>query len=926
MIRDTGKSVLIDHWFPVEEASFESVRERSAYTALPPTYYLHVWFARRPLVASRAAILGSILSSDVAKENVLRLLGIPIGVDVRKAELARDRAKSTNTRLINNPFTWNRAFKHMPNHQELAWLSEVLKQTWGTDKLVILDPMAGGGSIPYETLRLGQAVVAGDLNPVAFLCLKGTVEYPAKFGERLLSPVKMFCEGIQKQARKELNEFFPRNPGEEILRYLWARAIRCSSCRLVVPLSPNWWVAHTNDEEENLGVQLSFTPTSELCTFTLVKGRKSKDCAEKGTVHGGDAECPRCKTVLGGDYVKSEARAGRMGHQLYAVSVKVGGKPEFRSPQQEDLDAFDNAAKALKKKLPQWEADRIVPSEEYYKGFSDRCSIYGVRKWSDLFNPRQFLAHLTYLEKFNNAKTQLLQDAVSTDEREFAVAVITYAAMVFDACIDYNSILTRWRPTRQMIAGTMAMQAFPFRWSYAEAEHIDSLWSWALTKVVGALRELVILLPRNSASAHIYHGSATRIPLNDKSVHCIVVDPPYAENVMYAEVSDFFYVWLKRLVGDIYPDVFRLELTEKAEEVVSNPVRFKGYKQGAKTAARQDYSLKMEACFREMYRVLKDEGVLTVMFTHREVEAWSGLAIALMRAGYTFRSSWPVHTEPGEKFGKREKGVLKATIMLACHKRQIRKPGIWEHMRDELRELAKVKIDEFSSFGIEGSDLRVSVYGPILGSFADYYPVKTATGEEIGPTEALNLVVEVLNERFLKESNVQGADKETCAYLNLLSTFPSGIMDYDEARLATVFGGLVTLDALDVKGEAKTVKKEKDKVVLLSARDRMAAGLLKPHELEHPRYLIDAVHASILLYEKRGVGTVKEMLRQHSLDVQGTPFLNVLEAYTRYADASENESFRKDAAIAKPLLAALGSSASFTRMKGESLDHYPSDS
>jgi adenine-specific DNA methylase len=331
-----------------------------------------------------------------------------------------------------------------------------------------------------------------------------------------------------------------------------------------------------------------------------------------------------------------------------------------------------------------------------------------------------------------------------------------------------------------------------------------------------------------------------------------------------------------------------------------------------------------------MYRVLKDDGVMTVMFTHREGEAWSGLAVALMRAGFTFRASWPVHTEPGEKFGKMQKGMLKVTVLLACRKRKSQKPGIWEHVRDEIREVAKTKIEEFSKLGIDGADLRVSVYGPILGKFADYYPMKTATGKEIEPTEALNLVVDVLNERFLKEANVQGADKETCAYLNLLSTFPNGLADYDEARLATVFGGLVTLDSLDVKGDAKLVQKKKGEVSLLSARERMAAGFLNPNEAKSLRYMIDLIHASVLLYERRGVQSVKDLIRQRSLDVQdgvqGSPFLSVLEAYTRYADASENESFRKDAAIAKPLLAALGSSATFTKKKGESLDHYASDS
>jgi adenine-specific DNA methylase len=857
---------------------------------------------------------------------VLRILGIPAGVNLKKAQEEMERAKAANVRLAANPFHWERAYKHVPSTQELSQLGEFLKQGWGTDKPVILDPMAGGGSIPFEAIRLGLPILAGDLNPVAYICLKGTIEYPSRFREKLYDSVEAFCTKIHEEARRELEIFFPKNTGEEVYAYLWARTIRCSSCRLEVPLSPNWWIMYT--DERKIAVQLTANKDNDRCSFTIVEGAKAVQMKpDKGTVHGGDGECPRCKVVLAGDYIKAEAKAGRMGHQLYALSTKIRKKRKFRSPTAKDVEAFEKAARRLEERLPSWESEGLVPNESIPEGLKTREPLnFGMPRWCDMFNHRQLLTHLTYLDKFQDAKKRLFSELKKdTSEYEFAEAIATYGAIVFDTCVNYNTLQSRWHSHRAVMASAMDTQAFPFRWSYAEWDHSQMLWPWALSKILDALQELVKLLPKQAESVTIYQGTATKIPLADKTVQCIVVDPPYAENVMYAEVSDF-YVWLKRLLGDVFPEVFRPALTDKDNEAVSNPARFRGYKQGAKEAARQDYSLKLEACFREMHRVLDDDGVLTVMFTHREEGAWSGLAIALMRAGFTFRASWPVHTEPGLKFGKREKGVLKVTVLLACRKRQSQKPGIWEHVRDELREYAKMKINEFSKLDIEGADLRVSVYGPILGKFADYYPMKTAAGKEIEPTEALNLVVDVLNERFLKEANVQGADKETCAYLNLLNTFPSGETEYHEAALATVFGGLVTLDTLDVKGDAKLVRKEKSKVVLLSARERMAAGLLNPNEPKSLRYMIDLVHASILLYERRGVQSVKDLVRQQNLDLQGSSYLSVLEAYTRYSDASGKDGFRKDASQAKPLLGALGSSASFQVKKGERLDTYVSDS
>jgi adenine-specific DNA methylase len=472
----------------------------------------------------------------------------------------------------------------------------------------------------------------------------------------------------------------------------------------------------------------------------------------------------------------------------------------------------------------------------------------------------------------------------------------------------------------------MSLQAFPFKWSYAEWDHSQMLWPWALSKVLDALEEIVELLPENASKPVVYCGTATRLPHKERSVPCIVVDPPYAENVMYAEVSDFFYVWLKRLLADIFPDAFKTTLTEKEDEAVSNPARFKGMGKSAKTLAQEDYKTKMEACFREMHRALQDDGIMTVMFTHRTAEAWSSLATALMNANFTFISSWPVHTEPPDKYAKRGKGVLKVTVLLTCRKRKANHPGIWEHIADELREIAKRKIEEFSKLGINGPDLKVSVYGPVLGKFADYYPVRTATGREIDPQEALDQVTDVLNERFLQEAGIQNADKETVAYINLLANFPTAQTEYEEARLATVFGGLVTLDTLDIKGSYGFVEKDGKNITILSARDRQAKGIIDPYDSKTLKTTIDHVHAAILQYERGGLVQVKRLMQDKNLDTAGSPFPTVLQAYARYAENSTDENFRKDAAIAKALLAALGKSIEFAPKKGERLDHYTSES
>jgi len=885
------------------------------------------------LATSRAAILGTLLPRDVKRKDFLKLLGIPADVNLRKAQDELARAKSLGKRLAVNPYTWERSYKHVPTAREVDNLHQILKESWGLRCPLVVDPMAGGGSIPFEAMRLKLPVVAGDLNPVAFLCLKGTLEYPAKFGERLILAVEDFCKSIHETAKAELEEFFPKYPGEKVYAYLWARTVKCSSCGLIIPLSPNWWIVRTNKDENNVAVKVVIPKVGCKCRFEIVKGPVSHGMDPYvGTVKGGRAECPRCHVVIAGEEVKREAQNGRMGHQLYTVCVKNRGlgrkrvKWDFRPPTKEEEEALEKAEVKLKDRLPRWKTLGLVPSEIVPEGLKTREPLnFGMLRWCDLFNPRQLLTHLTYLEKFRQSKESLFEGKQrDSKEWDFAAAVATYGAIVFDTCVDYNCLISLWDSTRNKVAHMMSLQAFPFKWSYGEWNQLvpKGGYDWALSKILNSLRDIIELLPKNPGSPTVYCDTATKIPLKAKSVPCIVVDPPYAANVMYAEISDFFYVWLKRLIGDIFPEAFKTTLTEKEEEAVANPARFKSLGRSAKNLAQEDYKTKMEACFREMHRILQDNGVMTVMFTHRTAEAWSSLATALMNSNFTFISSWPVHTEPPDKYAKHGKGVLKVTVLLTCRKRKANHPGIWEHIVEELRDVAKQKIKEFSRLGIEEPDLKVSVYGPVLGKFADYYPVKTATGKEIDPLEALDLVTDVLNEKFLQEAGIQNADKETAAYINLLATFPHTETEYEEARLATVFGGLVTLDTLDIKGTYGLVEKKGKKVKILSAQDRLANGIIDPRETKGLKTMVDHIHSAILLYERGGLIAVKQLLRDKNLDLAGSPFSTVLQAYARYAAATYNEDFRKDAAMAKALLAALGRSIEFAPRKEERLNHY----
>jgi putative DNA methylase len=892
---------------------------------------LHVWFARRPLATSRAAVLASLLPSGSDRKRFMRLMGLPLDKDIVGIVKAITDAKAQKRKLASNPFSWERAFKHNLSADDLKWLQETLTASWNGVLPEVLDPMAGGGSVPHESIRLGLPSISGDLNPVAYVIQKATVEYPARFGKRLVPAVEDFCRQVNESAKVELEQYYPKSPGEEVYAYLWSRTLRCQHCGFSIPLSPNWWIV--NSETEHVAARPMPDVGSNSCTFEIGDPKKLGFDPDDGTDVGKDARCPNtqvCGKVNDSNYVRAEAQARRMGHQLVAVCSKrwSSGKSmkwDFRIPRKEEIEAVKQAGIILEEKIPQWEREGLVPNEDIPLGQKTRELLnFGMTRWYSLFNPRQLLSHMVHLEEFDKRRKEILNDLKrGSPEYDFAEAVIVYSAMVFDRCIDNNCLLSLWNVNRTGIAHAMGLQGFAFKTSYAEWDHPTMLWPWATGKTIHAMSELIELLPPKPEPTTVFFGDAARMAqIGDKGIACIVVDPPYAGNVMYGEVMNFFYVWMKRTVGELFPNIFKTELADTTEEAVANSALFKDIKRGeAKRLADQHYQSKMEACFREMNRVLRDDGVMTVMFTHKEADAWAGLATSLMNAGFTFRASWPVFTEPGGKFGKTEKGVLKVTVLLSCHKRLVDKRGLWEEVQRELSDEGEKKVREHDKLGISGPDLIVSTYGPVLGRFADYAVVKDATGKLRGPKDALLIVAEVVN-KFLT-ADLPSADLETLAYLNLVRSFPYMEAEYDLARIATVFGGNISLEALDVKGGRGLVQKKGSKVHLMSALQRVEMGVINPNRPETLRSLIDTVQACLIVYESRGLQSVKNLLVETNRDSSDSGFLAVLRIMAQLgSNGDAAKQLVDEGRTANALLEALGHQPETVHKKGESLTHY----
>lgn len=920
---------LIESWLPIGALGEESVRERRSMTALPPTYYLHVWWARRPLVASRAAILASLLPEDADRDRFLHAIGIHGDPVSTKRRI--DMAKRTGEDLGANPYGYERAFKYLPNGDERSWtISEAARL--GLSSPSVLDPTAGGGSIPFEAIRLGLTGIANDLNPVATLIQRATIDSPLRYGRKVLVEFTRVAKRFMELAEPRFTGMFPAEPANaQVLGYLWARTVRCPHCEGLVPLSPNWRLAPggtgvalmprngngPGDRARNVDFQIVSTASAH----------------SPGTVSGGDATCPfeDCTRLISGDHIKEEAQSGRMGEQLYAVAfkkkvVKVtkGGRSRdawersYRAPLPED-DVAASLASTLAEKLPEWEALDIIPTEAIPRGTKTEEPIrYGMTHWRDMFSIRQLLGHGIAVEVFR----QLLQEERANGRwSDLTAAATMYLSLSLDKMLNYNSRMSVWMSTREVIANTFNRHDFAFCWSHAEMAPlvVGQGYKWAIGQTEKSIGELIdLVFPPERAddqSGFDFDGPARPFPpanltltcksgdsldhIADSSIDCVVMDPPYYDNVMYAELSDFFYVWLKRTVGYVYPELFRRQLTDKENEAVANPSKFRD-QPGAKVLAGRDYQQRMAAIFAEMRRVLKPDGIMTLMFTHKATGAWDALTKGLLEAGFTITASWPINTEAESSLHIKDKSAANSTIFLVCRPRQAtgRDALYWEDVEPSVRQAVRRRIEEFQRAGIRGVDLYLSCFGPALKEFSEHWPLKRGTPRQdveqvrrkrrqavlfeetydpyaVTPEDALDVARREVKEWRLRQlahvqRNVE-LDNVTSWFVLAWDAFQAPVFPFDEAnRLAKVCG--IDIDR-DVVG--KLAQKKGSDLVLWDSVTRAAKGSLGLPDGRDS--MLDALHHLARTARSATLESANELLAKHYLAGEPT-FLLALEA------------------------------------------------
>lgn len=919
---------LIEEWLPIAEIGIESQRERTPMTPFPAPNRLHVWWARRPLIAARAAVMASLLPADTDRARFLHALGIhgdPVAAQQKMAIAKRSGQR------VEDPYGYKRAFTYSLSAEERSWFRYESKRAQIEGEVVCLDPTAGGGSIPFEALRMGLNIAANDINPVASLVEKLTIALPYTLGTSVIEEYKRLAKCFRERLEPYFATLFPVLQENRIdTTYLFARTLKCPYCGGLIPLSPNWRLA-----PDGTGVRLHpHTGTDErICSFEIVHSSREQS---EGTVGRDRAICPfpDCGRVIEGEQVKAIAQSEGLGEQLYAVvykqkiqTVTKAGKPGrdkwvrgYRAPEERD-NVFDEIRTRLEEKLPYWEAMDMVPIEAVPSGYNtDQAIRYGIYKWTDFFSPRQLYCHCTSVELF---RTILQEEQAKEGFGDVQKAAFAYLALALDTLLNYGTRMCRWDTTTARVRSLFDRHDFAFVFSYAEmAPLIAGLgYDWAFEKTEKCLAELTALLnpdinikalkkqeeaPASFALLSLLNGqkkskitlscaSADRLDhIGDQCIDAVVMDPPYYDNVMYAEISDFFYVWLKRTAGYMYPELFTMPATDKENDAVANPAKFKGQKK-ARELAHQDYQERMAAIFKECHRVLKKDGILTLMFTHKATGAWDALTTGLMNAGFAITASWPINTEATGSLHIRDKAAANSTIFLVCRPREekTREEAFWEELEPQVKRHVLQRLNAFKAAGIGGIDLYLACFGPALELFSKNWPVTRGTPRPQRETGKQRKLTEVVDPYAVTPEDVlmtaRSAVKDWAMrqilqaqrraqmdpllewYVLAWSTFQAPQFPYDEAmNLARVVGLELDKDIVGVVAE----KKQSD-IVLWDSETRAARAALGP--ASGANSMLDALHQAIRTAHAKTLQAAADQIRGYGLDKEPA-FLDGLKA------------------------------------------------
>lgn len=733
----TYRRKLIEVALPLDAINRESAREKSIRHGHPST--LHLWWARRPLAACRAVLFAQLVDDPSARPEEFPT--------AREQDAERARLFALLEELVK----WESSTKDAV----LATARAEIRRCFDGDPPPVLDPFCGGGSIPLEAQRLGLEAHASDLNPVPVLITKALIELPATFADRspvhpqaehrttwkgaqgLAEDVRRYGAWMREEAQRRIGHLYPQATLDDgttapVIAWLWARTVTCPNpaCRATMPLARSFWLGKKKGKE----AWVRPVPDGDRVRFEIGHGPGGPPV--DGTVGRNGATCLVCSSPVPLAHVRAEGKAGRMGTQLMAVVAEGYRRRVYLPPSPEHEKAADVSR-----------PDDVPETELAHDPRNVWCPQYGLERHADLFTNRQLTALTTFSDLVHEARERVVHDS---GDVAYAEAVATYLAFSVSRLSDYSSTLSTWasNPQMEIIRGVFSRQALPITWDFAES-NVFGPSSGSLTILMEAIERAVKLLP--SAGPSTVRQRDAREAAEESVVVC--TDPPYYDNVAYANLADFFYVWLRRSLREVYPSLLGTLLTPKQEELVADP-----YRAGDRAAANRHFEEGFFSTFAAIRSRHPEDVPMTVFYAFKQAETdgddegvastgWETMLTGLLSAGFMVTATWPMRSERSGRMRDVGSNALASSIVLACRPRPETAPTV-----DRRTFVAALKADlpgalrEMQQGAVAPVDLAQSAIGPGMAVFSRYTTVLEADGTAMTVRAALAQINNVLDE------------------------------------------------------------------------------------------------------------------------------------------------------------------------------------
>lgn len=684
-----------------------------------------------------------------------------------------------------------------------SWDSEIAKckrSAMENAHPVVVDPFAGGGAIPLEALRVGADSFASDLNPIPVLLNKVVLEYVPAYGQVLADEIRKWGEWIKRQAENQVSKYYPASDdGSTPIAYLWARTIRCEGpgCGAELPLIRSLWLAKKSNR--SVGIQLIPDRVMKRVDFQIIVRNASGWVDQSdpnisisnpnfgGTIVGASATCPCCGFTTPKAQLRAQLYAKRGGAYDARLFAVVATHPErtgriYRLPTKTDVDAAKSAADELELLVNTGESASVLPTEllpreRVWKNNPVRVHLYGMQQWRDLYSPRQQLALVAIVRAIQRVG---VQPAFSKDPR-LAEAVQTILAMCLARLADRSSTLCTWRPQadQEKVEHVFTRQALPMTWDFAEGTFLSERtagWNDAVEPPARVVEMFARVLNRGG---NVVQASATEHPLPDDSAHAFISDPPYYDAVPYANLSDYFYVWLKRAVPKAHMEMFSGELSPKDKECVLDEAKDKDH---------AFYERTMTQALTEGRRILEVSGIGVLVFAHKSTAGWEAMLKAVIDAGWMITASWPIDTEMGTRLRAMNSAALASSVHLVCRPRQEADSGSdgatvgdWRDVLQQLPSRIHDWMPRLAEEGVVGADAIFACLGPALEVFSRYQRVERANGEIVELGEYLEHVWAAVSKEALSMvfagADATGFEEDSRLTAMWLWTLNSGTAD-----------------------------------------------------------------------------------------------------------------------------------------------------